>query len=152
MKSVTVDFLNEQTVNTFGRHESINDAYTELGGVLDGWKELIAEEGATNVHIQMVYTDREKRVAIEGVDLFHVHKEPRDDADKITVVTSMGIALEVTTPDETVELFTTLCDHGAIAIADNLHDIADADHRVQQIVLNPSSEEDSVAIDVICKK
>ena len=152
MKSVTVDFHNEQTVGVFGRHESINDAYTELGEVLDEWKELIAGEGATNVRIRMVYTDREKRVAIEEVDLFQVYKEPRDDADKVTIVQSESIALEVATPDETVKLFTTLCAHGAIAIADNLHDIADTEQRVQQIVLNPSSEEDSVAIDVICKK
>ncbi len=152
MKSVTVDFYNERTTDVFGKHETVGGAYTQLSDVLDKWKELIEGENASGVFIQMVYTDHSKRVAIEEVELFQLQKEPRDDADKVTMVQSDSFALEVATLEECVELYNTLCDHVTIDIDDNRDEVAHDDQWMQSIVLNPTSERDSVTIDVIRKK
>jgi len=148
MKSVTVDFHNEVTEDMFSKHKTSDLAYIELGNVLDDWKEIVAVENATNVCIQMVYMDGNKRVAVHELDLL-----PNPVERGTVIVQSESIALEMTNPDETVKLFTTLCDNGAIIVDDNLLDIDEEDvgGRKQQILLNSTTEE-PVVIDVICKK
>lgn len=148
MKSVTVDFHNEVTEDTYSKHKTSIAACVEVGNVLDEWKTLIIEENATNVCIQMVYMDGNKRVAVQELDLM-----PNSIERGTVIVESEGIALEMSNPEETVALFNTFCDNAKIAVKDNYLDIDEDDinGRIQQILLNPSSE-DPVVIDVIRKK
>lgn len=148
MKSVTVDFHNDEMQKATITSVDSCDARRALGEILDQWKEMLVREGATNVSIQMVYTDENKRVGIDEVSIYTTQNavnEPR------SFVNASGITFETENPDETMNLYVSLCEHTDVVVEDNVDEIRNESDRVQQIVFQPDTDR-SMVIDVICKK
>lgn len=148
MKSVNVDFHNDEMQKATITNLDSGDALAAVGEILDQWKELLARESATNVSIQMVYMDENKRV---GIDDISVYTAQNNVGESRSFVDASGIVFETENPDETVELYVSLCDHTEVVVEDNCDEISGEMERIQQIVLQPDTDRASV-IDVVCKK
>lgn len=148
MESVTVDNHNERMMKATLSQLDSCDARDAVGKLLDQWKELLEKEGATNISIQMVYMDENKRV---GVDRISVYTTQNDDGESCSCVDADGIVFETESPDETSGLYVSLCENTDIDIWDNCDEISDELDRIQTIELYPDTNH-RLTIDVIRKK
>lgn len=137
MTATKIDFHNDIHQLEFSRHEDHSGALDSVDGVLDSYKELLREEGATNVSLVMTYLTPNSQVALERMTL-----APPSETDPQYRVFADGLLTEVVEQRGAIDLFHRLSDAMWIGITDD----EQGDARVQEF--DPCEDNNTIRLEV----